>query len=822
MSLIKKEILKSEKWSLLKQGIFVFSALIFFIIAFFIIFFLSKESYGSNSSLAEIVKILQLCFFVLILISLAKKISPILAILIGSLVFFFQFVLSIYFLIVKKRLDFAFFSFNGGNLPDINMPLLDTLSVILFFAFFCGYFFVKIKIKGVKRYAIAVVFLIIFLLIPVFKGDKYLNETLFFIKSAFGKDETVEVYQLYYDDLVEKSIVNKKNLSQKILQKKDGKEAEERPKYLDNIIFLQLESINGKLSSKEITPNLYQISKNGMRFSNYYANGVQTILGQENLLCSLPSSFYSNLNATKKDKEILCLPEVFNQLGYQTAFFKTYNLNFTNTGEFMHNIGFAEVHADDIMQEGDPQYNWGYREDIFYKRAFSYIGENFQKKNNFLFLEVGPTNHWPFITPQEFVEEVPHKNPENQKEKLENTMFLQDKQLKVAWDEINKIFPEKNYTVIITGDHSWPSGEHPGNSFCGSGAFEENFKTELVMVFGDGEKNKNEIIEEVHSHMDVLPSFFHLFNLEYTENEFQKSFLGERKDNENQQILLVQPFSEKFVAIIDDNFNKYIYNSKEKSWKIFDLKKDADEKFPLEQIIEKNKAINTTEKFFPLVKNNIVMHALGGINGFYYTNSKEALEKSLERKRKIFEVDITLSSDQEIVLSHEEVVTKTKEQFLNSKATGGFTPLSLEELMQKMKENPEIILITDIKNEDYGKTTKKLFEEIRIISPELLNRIIPQIYDKASFEMTKQELGFEKMAYTLYKNNDSDNNVFDFVEKNKKNIPIVVMSKTRFNKELNFRLQEIGVTTFVHTLNNRKEILKFRKLGVDGVFTDSY
>ena len=47
------------------------------------------------------------------------------------------------------------------------------------------------------------------------------------------------------------------------------------------------------------------------------------------------------------------------------------------------------------------------------------------QKNNFLFLEVGPTNHWPFLTPKEFVDKVPYKKPKNQEERLKNTMFLQ-------------------------------------------------------------------------------------------------------------------------------------------------------------------------------------------------------------------------------------------------------------------------------------------------------------------------------------------------------------------------------------------------------------
>ncbi len=812
-----------KKKSFWKKGFFVLASWLFvaaiLLVLSLVIRILVENAYGSKNSYVEWFKIIQFSLLVFLLISLVKGKSFLLGVLLGAFSFFFQFNLIIYFLIVQKRLDFRFLWMNKGNLADVLAPYFLSLCLVFLISFLCSYFLAKIKLKKRSGNILVVGVLAVFLLTPIFKGDKYLSETFFFIKSAFTKDVAIDLYQLNRDELIQQSIIDKKNLSERI----QNKNTKETPKYLDNIIFLQLESVNGKLSSEEITPNFYQISKQGMRFSNYYANGVQTILGQENLLCSLPSSFYGNLNFSKKDKEMLCLPEIFKQLGYRTSFFKTYNLDFANTGEFMQNIGFEEIHAEDIMQENDPQYRWGYREDFFYKRAFSHIEENFQKQKNFLFLEVGPTNHWPFITPAEYTEEVPYKNPLNQKERLENTMFLQDKQLAVAWNEIQNTFPEKNYTVVIVGDHSWPTGEHPDNEFCGSGAFEENFKTDLSIVFGDSGKGKGRVVEEIYSHMDILPSFMDLLGIEYSQNKLSNSFFQDKIDSNKRQVLLVQPFSERFLAFINTDFNKHLYNSKEKSWSIFDLEKDSDEKKPFKKTFQRDEVSSITEKFLPLVQDeNIIMHALGEINGFDYTNSKEAFEKNLEKKRKQFEVDISLSSDEKIIVSHEGKSNKTEEEFLKDKIEGIFTPLSLTELMQKMEENPDIILVTDIKSDDYQKTARILFGQIKAGWPDLLKRVIPQVYDKKSFEMTKNELGFEKMAYTLYKETASADQIFEFVQKNEKNIPMVVMSKSGFNEKLNSRLKEIGIKTFVHTLNDRKEISKFRKLGVDGIFTDSY
>src|SRR3989339_664363 len=176
-----------------------------------------------------------------------------------------------------------------------------------------------------------------------------------------------------------------------------------------------------------------------------FGKSVQTILGQENILCSLPTSFYLNLSDNRDVSNILCLPEFFSNLDYKTFFMKSFDLNFAQTGKLMNDLKFNEVHATDIMKEGDKTYKWGYRDDIFWERAFDYLQENKKEKYNFAYIEVGPTNHWPFSTPEELRDLAPYKNPKNHQERFINTTFLQDMFLQIALDRIDKMFPEKNY-----------------------------------------------------------------------------------------------------------------------------------------------------------------------------------------------------------------------------------------------------------------------------------------------------------------------------------------------------------------------------------------
>ena len=217
----------------------------------------------------------------------------------------------------------------------------------------------------------------------------------------------------------------------------------------------------------------------------------------------------------------------------------------------MTNIGFDEVLADRIMQAGDESSIWGYKEDIFYKRAIDYLKDNKQDAKNFIFLEVGPTNHWPFKTPEGLEKEVPYEKPNNQKERLANTTFLQDKYLKIALEGIDDIFPEKNYTLIVLGDHSWPIEVHEGNEFCGSYAYEENFLSSIVLVSGDESIERGTVVEGHYSQMDIFPSILELLGLEVASNKFSNSFVSELKaggKKKEVEALLIQPFSDRLIS----------------------------------------------------------------------------------------------------------------------------------------------------------------------------------------------------------------------------------------------------------------------------------
>lgn len=538
--------------------------------------------------LFEWTQLIALLFFLLII---GKKFFKPIVFPSLFLVFFLYFILVMYHIVTDLSLDFSLVKRNFWNL----LPILDSFLFFIFLALILALinavFLINLKINNSKLKRALIIISILIISTPFILPNKIpTNEVLAFVKTIYKRDRVMDLYTNFYNGLLSKSTAGKKN----ILNEAEKLKTADLPVFADNIIILQLESLDAELVNSTNTPNFFKLAQTNIFFPKFYGNSVQTLLGQENILCSLPTSLDYNLVQSKKDKEILCLPKILKAAGYKTFFIKSYNLNFTRTGEFMKNIGFSEVHADDIMQSTDPKYNWGYREDVFHQRAIDFFAKNHGENRNFAYIEIGPTNHWPFKTQQDYNGVLPFPKPKNHSENMANTTHIQDSYLAVALKKINKLFPKNNYTLLILGDHAWPLGIHTGNTFNQENAYEENFLTSLAVKIGSENKYQNKIINTRYSSMDIMPSLLDLIGIKYPENSFRRSFVEEinNKKTASKKIILIQPFGDKYINIIDWP-EKYQYKEGSEQLIKYNLLSDPNESRPVSLLNNQTKIFNS-------------------------------------------------------------------------------------------------------------------------------------------------------------------------------------------------------------------------------------
>ncbi len=146
-------------------------------------------------------------------------------------------------------------------------------------------------------------------------------------------------------------------------------------------------------------------------------------------------------------------------------------------------------------------------------------------------------------------------------------------------------------------------------------------------------------------------------------------------------------------------------------------------------------------KYFNIVKNSKYMaHALSGIDGINYTNSKEALENSYNNGYRLFETDINFTKDHELVCVHgwkksdyenKLGITYNSEgalsyyEFMNVKVKNKYTTISFKDLVELMYKYNDTYFLLDIGNKSYDET-KEIYEEILNITQDkkILDRLI--------------------------------------------------------------------------------------------------
>jgi len=550
--------------------VFLLPAAIFFVLSNFIIITILYLYSGNLTT--EILKWLQFFALSLIILYFLKKLNRFLALAVVFIIYYLYLVLIAYFLFTETKFDFSFFARSASDMKNV-LPQFTYYFLAIFFICLVNTLIVNkfILILTNKHKKLPILISAAFILLTFFSNNGRLNnELVAFARTIYKNDKIINYYQDFYGGLVQKSVADRK-----IIENETEKlPTDKLPPYLDNIIILHLESLNGFLVNNKNTPVLYEIASQGIFFPRFYANSVQTTLAYESMLCSLPSSFDLNLVNNQHINEIICLPNFLKKFGYKNYFLKG---GIVGDKKFISAIGFDEFHNNDILEEEKLKYDWGWREDIFYKEAFQFLKKNNAEKKNLIYIETGATNHWPFKTPAGLENQVPFPKPLNHQERLTNTTYLQDKYLAIAWQNINELFPEKNYTLLILGDHSWPAEFHPKNNFNAKEAFEENFMTSMVMIIGD--QYENLVINNKYSQMDILPSVIDLFGLKLPPDILRRSFLPEiqRAVTAPAAIIQIQPFNDKFINLIKDN-TKYQYNSDSNKFILCNLDDDPDEK----------------------------------------------------------------------------------------------------------------------------------------------------------------------------------------------------------------------------------------------------
>ena len=215
---------------------------------------------------------------------------------------------------------------------------------------------------------------------------------------------------------------------------------------------------------------------------------------------------------------------------------------------------------------------------------------------------------------------------------------------------------------------------------------------------------------------------------------------------------------------------------------------------------------------------NKIIHACGRYNGQAYTKSLEALDNTLKHKVKAIEVDLSYTSDGYLIGGH---YTTGRLAYVQSLVD--YTVLTADVLLEKLSDRDEIYLIVDSKCGNIGRVYRdlvKMCEENGYTT--MADRIVPQIYSEEDYEVINSVYDFKEYIFTLYrvagKNTSKYKSIAKFCKKH--HIKTVTIPKAYVKKSVCKIFKKQGLKVFTHTVNTKKQVKKYKKMGVYGVYTD--
>lgn len=357
---------------------------------------------------------------------------------------------------------------------------------------------------------------------------------------------------------------------------------------LPSIIVVMMESFNARYVAERndqgapVMPVFQSLIEQGMYWEWFYGNSIQTTKGHVATLLSVLPSTLGKIAVNYRTNCFQSIASVLKAHGYSTTFYQAYgNVQYEHGDEFYGRNGFDRVlSAEDTHGKPGPGegWGWGLRDSAFYKELFRTLDQLEQERPHTPhFVAAAPVaNHAPFDKmPPEL--RLMYPDASTRSEHYANSIHLSDADLQVFFDELGKRAYLENTIVVLTGDHSFPTGEH-GYTMNVASFYEEFFRTPLLIIW-PGHLEPKRISDSAHSQLDIAPTLIDLLGLSEVKHHFMGRSLLQAASPAN-PVFLIQPYSGRYLGVVTAPF-KYVLHERSGQEFLFDLVSDPNEQHNL-------------------------------------------------------------------------------------------------------------------------------------------------------------------------------------------------------------------------------------------------
>ncbi len=216
-----------------------------------------------------------------------------------------------------------------------------------------------------------------------------------------------------------------------------------------NIILILMESFSANAievlgGEAGVTPNINRLSKEGILFSNMYANSFRTDRGIVAVLNGyLAQPTTSIMKYPAKSQTLPSIAKSLQKKGYTSDMLYGGDINFTNMQSYFFSSGYSKVTADRDFPLKSRLSKWGANDDITFAHLYQSMTDNSRKEPFFsTFLTL--SSHEPF--------EVPYNRL---KDPYLNSVAFTDSCLGDFIDKLKKLPLWNNTLIVLVSDHGF-------------------------------------------------------------------------------------------------------------------------------------------------------------------------------------------------------------------------------------------------------------------------------------------------------------------------------------------------------------------------------
>lgn len=279
-----------------------------------------------------------------------------------------------------------------------------------------------------------------------------------------------------------------------------------------NVVLIVLESFSSHLMSTlggeaDIAVNLDSLVREGVLFTNIYANSFRTDRGLASIISGYPAQpTTSIMRYPRKTQSMPSIPASLKKVGYDLQYYYGGDADFTNMRSYLVGTGIEKIMADKDFSLSERLSKWGAHDHIVFNRLLTDLKER-NSREPFLKIMQTSSSHEPF--------EVPYRRLAND---ITNAFAYTDSCVGDFVRQFREMPEWKNTVVIFVPDHmgAYPEGLERENP--------ERYRIPLLFVGGAVKEPRK--IDAYGSQSDLAATLLAQLKLPHDEFTFSKNMLN--------------------------------------------------------------------------------------------------------------------------------------------------------------------------------------------------------------------------------------------------------------------------------------------------------